>query len=100
MFTRIPLICLMIEGILLAAAVATLAPAALGAPPQGSLRAGLRRAHLTDPIAVLRQEQLVGHGQRQLAALHRLGAFVRRFELRVHPLVTQEAGTIFGDAVA
>src|ERR1022692_3820178 len=44
MFTRIPLICLMIEGILLAAAVATLAPAALGAPPQGSLRAGLRRA--------------------------------------------------------
>jgi hypothetical protein len=57
-------------------------------------------AHLADPFAELRQEQLVGHGDAELAPLHGFGAFVGGFELRVHPLVSQEAGAILGDAVA
>ena len=40
----------------------------------------------------LRQEQLVGHGDGELAPLHRLGPFVGGLELRVHPLLAQEAG--------
>ena len=57
-------------------------------------------AHFADPLAELRQEQVVGHGDAELAALHGLGAFVGGLELRVHPLVAQEAGAILGDAVA
>ena len=48
----------------------------------------------------LREEDVAGHGDGQLAALHGLGAFVGGFELRVHPLVGQEAGAVLGDAVA
>ena len=58
------------------------------------------QAHLANPVAELRQEQLVGHGEAELAALHGFRAFVGGFELRIHPLVAQEAGAIFGDAVA
>ena len=37
---------------------------------------------------------------RQLAPLHGFGTFIGGFELRIHPLVAEEAGAIFGDAVA
>ena len=37
---------------------------------------------------------------RKLAALHGLGPFVGGLELRVHPLVAEEARAILGDAVA
>ena len=48
----------------------------------------------------LRQEQVVGHGDAELAALDGFGTFVGGFELRVHPLVAEEAGAVLGDAVA
>ena len=57
-------------------------------------------AHFGNPLPELRKEQLVGHGDAEIATLHRLGALVGRFQLRVHPLVSQEAGTVFGDPVA
>ena len=57
-------------------------------------------AHLADPLVELRQEQVVGHGDAELAALHGFGTFVGGFELRVHPLVAEEAGAVLGDAVA
>ena len=57
-------------------------------------------AHLLDPGAELGQEDLAGHGDRQLTPLHGLRPFVGRLQLRVHPLVGQEAGAILGDAVA
>src|SRR5579871_1873509 len=53
-----------------------------------------------DPAAELREEQIVGHCDAQLTALHRLGPFVCRFELRVHPLVPKESRTILCDAVS
>ncbi len=56
--------------------------------------------HLGGPGAELGQEDLGGHGHRQLAALHGFRAFVGGFELRVHPLVAEEAGAVLGDAVA
>ena len=52
------------------------------------------------PGAELGEEDLGGHGDGELAALHGFGTFVGGFELRVHPLVGEEAGAIFGDAVA
>ena len=56
--------------------------------------------HLLDPRAELRQEDLGGHGHRQLPPLHRFRPFVGRLQLRVHPLVGQEAGAVLGDAVS
>ena len=56
--------------------------------------------HLGNPLPVLREEQLVGHGERELETLHRFGAFVGGFELGVHPLLAQEARAILRDAVA
>ena len=38
-------------------------------------------AHFADPLAELGQEELVGHGDAELAALHRLGAFVGGLQL-------------------
>ena len=35
----------------------------------------------------------------ELATLHGFGAFVGRFQLRIHPLVAEEAGAVFRDAV-
>ena len=57
-------------------------------------------AEFLGPSAELRQEEFVGHGDAELAPLHGFGAFVSGLELGVHPLVTEEAGTVFGDAVA
>ena len=48
----------------------------------------------------LGEEDFAGHGDGQLAALHGFGTFVGGLELRVHPLVGEETGAIFGDAVA
>ena len=68
------------------------------APVPGRVRCDA--AHLGDPGAELGEEDLAGHGDGQLAPLHGLGTFVGGFELRVHPLVGEEAGAVFGDAVA
>src|ERR1022692_4040040 len=88
MFTRIPLICLMIEGILLAAAVATLAPAALGAPPQGSLRAGLRRA----------QDENAGSNASSLQP-PTLGYVGQTFPVEIRPILGIPGAASFGDQV-
>jgi hypothetical protein len=56
--------------------------------------------HFTDPLAILGQKQLIRHRHAELLALHGLRAFISGFQLRIHPLVSQETGTILGDAVA
>ena len=75
-----------------------MALASVQAPMPGCLRGD--RAQLGDPRAEQREEDLVGHGHRELAALHRLGALVGGLELGVHPFVAEEAGAVLGDAVA
>ncbi len=57
-------------------------------------------AHLLDPRLELRQEERVGHGDGELAPLHRFRSLVGRFQLRIHPLVAEEARAVFRDAVA
>ena len=57
-------------------------------------------AQLADPGLHLREEDRVPHRHRDLPALDRLGALVGRLELRVHPLLAEEAGAVLGDAVA
>jgi len=57
-------------------------------------------APFSNPAAELRQEERVRHGHGKLASLHRLGAFVGSLELCVHPLISEEPGAIFGDAIA
>ena len=57
--------------------------------------------HVGDRLAELAQEQLVRHRDAELAALlHGLGALVGGFELRIHPLVAEEAGAILRDPIA
>ncbi|KAF5038846.1 hypothetical protein DSECCO2_550040 [anaerobic digester metagenome] len=56
--------------------------------------------HLGDVVFEVHGEDVAGHGDRELAALHALGAFVGGFELAVVPLVEQEPGAVLGDAVA
>src|SRR5207237_3886203 len=47
----------------------------------------------------LREEDIVGHGDAELAPLDGLGALISSLELGVHPLMAQETGTVLGDAV-
>ena len=75
-----------------------MAVASVQAPVPG--RSDAMRRHLGNPLPVLREEQLVGHGERELETLHGLRAFVGGFELGVHPLLAQEARAILRDAVA
>jgi hypothetical protein len=57
-------------------------------------------AHLDDPCLELREEERIRHGDGEIAALDGFGTFVGGLELRIHPLVGEEAGAIFGDTVA
>src|ERR1035441_6038942 len=57
-------------------------------------------AHLRNPRLELREEERVGHGDRKLAALYRFRPLVGRLQLRIHPLIAEEARAVFGDAVA
>ena len=57
------------------------------------------RAKVGDPRAEEREEDLVGHRDRDLAALDGLGALVGGLELGVHPFLPEESGAILGDAV-
>ena len=52
----------------------------------------LRCGAYPESIAELRQEEFVGHGDAEVAPLHRLGTFVSGFQLRVHPLVVRKPG--------
>ena len=74
-----------------------MAVASAHAPVPGRSRGN--PAHLLNPRLKLRQEERVGHGARKLAALHRFRSLVGRFQLRIHPLVAEEARAIFRDAV-
>ncbi len=74
-----------------------MAVASAQAPVSG--RSLAMQAHFASPLAELGEEQLVGHGDAELAALHGFGTFVGGFELGIHPLVAEEAGAVFGDAV-
>ena len=75
-----------------------MAVASVHAPVPG--RADDRAPHLVEPQPVLREEHRGRHRARELTALHGLGSFVGRLELRVHPLVAEEARAVLGDAVA
>ena len=55
--------------------------------------------HFGNPILELREEQLVGHGDGKLQALHGFRSFVGGFELGIHPFLAEESGTILRDAV-
>src|SRR5664280_3129244 len=57
-------------------------------------------AKVDNPRAEKRQEDLVGHGDRDLAALNGLRALIRRLELGIHPLMSEESGAVLGDAVS
>ena len=61
---------------------------------------GSDAAQVVNPLFELRKEQLVGHGNGKLQALHRLRALVGGFELRVHPFLSEEARAILRDSVA
>ena len=66
-------------------------------------RAGLgdrKGAQLGGPLLDLGLENLVVHRHADLAALHHFRALVRGLQLRVGPLVEEEAGAVLGDAVA
>src|ERR1039458_10102897 len=66
----------------------------------GSGVIGSYAAHLGGPGAELGEKDIAGHGDGQLTALHSFGPLVGGFQLCVHPLVGQEAGAVFRDAVA
>jgi hypothetical protein len=56
--------------------------------------------HLGNPEPELLEEQLVRHGDDQVATLHRFRSLVGCFQLRIHPFVGEKTGAILGNTVA
>ena len=66
-----------------------MAVASVQAPVPG--RSEAMRRISSNPLLELREEQLVGHRDGKLQALHGFRAFVSGFELRIHPFLAEEA---------